>query len=167
MIVELIELTMNNDGVDVFDMLKEIGPGENGYVNDGCAIQIDELPAYLKKCDNMSKAIDLAPHIVPQTTFWLYIDCALVGVGELRHYLNENLKIRGGNISYTIRPSQRGKGYGTVILQELLKKAKDKDIEKILITCSENNLASRKVIEKNGCILASINNGECSYRKTL
>ena len=163
---ELVELTLIGS-IEIFDMLKEIGTGENGYVNDGYEIEYDELPAYLKKCDNMTKAIDLPPHIVPQTTYWLYIDGELVGMCELRHYLNENLKIRGGNIAYTIRPSQRRKGYGTVILQKLLQKAKERGMEDVWITCMESNIASRRIIEKNGCKLIHIIDGECSYGKKL
>ena len=79
--------------------------------------------------------------------FWLIIDGRPVGVGKLRHYLNDSLMTVGGHIGYSIRPTERGKGYGNLILKELLKKAREKGIADVLVTCREDNIRSRKVIE--------------------
>ena len=54
----------------------------------------------------------------------------------------------GGLIGYSIRPSQRGKGYASEMLRLALEKLKNTDVDKILITCKDFNLASKKVIEK-------------------
>ena len=62
----------------------------------------------------------------------------------------------GGLIGYSIRPSQRGKGYASEMLRLALEKLKNTDVDKILITCKDFNLASKKVIEKNGGILESV-----------
>lgn len=58
----------------------------------------------------------------------------------------------GGLIGYSIRPSERGKGYATRVLQLALEKFKDLNKEKVLITCKDFNIASKRVIEKNGGI---------------
>ena len=57
----------------------------------------------------------------------------------------------GGLIGYSIRPTERGKGYATEMLKLGLQKFKETDSkrEKILITCKDFNISSRKVIEKN------------------
>lgn len=162
MLVDLKELTIT-DGKDIFDMIKEIGPGENGYVNGGYNITYKEFPSYLKNHFETSKGINLEPLHVPQTMYWLFIDGRAVGIGKLRHYLNENLKKAGGHIGYTIRPTERGKGYGKIMLSELLKKAKEKQIAEVLLTCNENNIASRKVIEYNRGELENIFAGKCKY----
>ena len=56
----------------------------------------------------------------------------------------------GGLIGYSIRPSQRGKGYANEMLKLALEKFKNTDIDNILITCKDFNIASKRVIEKNG-----------------
>ena len=54
----------------------------------------------------------------------------------------------GGNIGYAIRPSERRKGYATIQLQLLLEKAEELGLEKVLVTCRDNNIGSKKTIEK-------------------
>jgi predicted acetyltransferase len=163
MLVELRELS-TSDGMDVFEMLQEIGPGENGFENSGYDLDFTDFPEYLKAQVDMSKGlgIDLTIY-VPQTRYWLIIDGRPVGVGKLRHYLNDSLRIFGGHIGYSIRPSERGKGYGGLILSELLKEAQRKGIAEALLMCREDNIRSRKVIEHNGGSLEDISDGECRY----
>lgn len=162
MLIELKDLSLN-DGQAVFDMIKEIGPGENGFVNRGYEMSYDQFPDYLLTHLNESKGANLKPGNVPQTYYWLFINNRPVGIGKLRHYLNDNLRNNGGHIGYSIRPSERGKGFGNTILNELLKKAKEKGIEEVLITPYETNDRSRKLIEANGCQLKEIKNGYCYY----
>jgi len=164
--VELRELTLT-DGREIFDMIKEIGPGENGFQNGGYDMEYADFPAYLEQHVKFARGIDLAPEYVPQTRYWLYVDGRPVGFGKLRHYLNDNLRRHGGHIGYTIRPSARGKGYGTLILRELLVQAEAKGISEVLITCHETNTLTRKVLVANGCELFEITDGLCYWRKVL
>lgn len=160
--VELIELTIE-DGNDIYNMLQEMGPGENGFVNSGFGISHEEFKKYLVKNFNMSRGIGLESYQVPQTIYWLLIDGRPVGYGKLRSYLTEGLRKIGGHIGYSIMPFERGKGYGTIILKELLKEAKKKDINETLLTCNEDNTASRRIIENNGGTLENIIEGKCRY----
>ena len=151
------------DGMDVYEMIQEIGPGENGFANGGYGIGFSDFPRYIRQQIDMSQGIRLPPQYVPQTIYWLYVNGKPVGFGKVRDYLNDNLRRIGGHIGYCIRPSERGKGYGKVILHELLIKAREKGIQEALLTCLETNLASRKVIESNHGELDSIIDGECHY----
>lgn len=151
------------DGIDIFAMIKEIGAGENGFINGGYHIGYSEFKSYLQGNLEMAYGTNLSSRYVPQTTYWLYINEKPVGIGKLRHYLNESLKEVGGHISYTIRPSERRKGYGKLLLRELLKEAKRKNITEVFITCIESNISSRKVIEANNGILHDIFHGICRY----
>lgn len=162
--VELRELSLS-DGRDIFDMLREIGAGENGFGNSGYDIDFDDFAAYLQKQVDMSRGLGIdLDRYVPQTRYWLIVDGRPVGVGKLRHYLNEHLMMEGGHIGYSIRPSERGNGYGTVILSELLKKAREMGISEVLVTCREDNVLSRKVIERNGGVLEGYSSeGRCRY----
>jgi predicted acetyltransferase len=160
--IELRECSLE-DGDDILDMLREIGPGENGFMNDGYNLQPLEFRDFLFKNINSSRGIDLMVPLVPSTRYWLFADGIPVGYSKLRHYLNVNLRIIGGHIGYCIRPSVRGKGYGSILLGEMLKKAAEKKIPRALVTCLETNTASRKVAEHNGGKLEGIVDGECYY----
>jgi predicted acetyltransferase len=160
--VELKELTLS-DGKDIYDMIQSAGRGENGFLNTGYGLSYAMFQHYLEGNYNMAKGIGLRFEYVPQTMFWLYIDDKPVGIGKLRHYLNASLLVVGGHIGYSIIPSERGKGFGNIILSELLKKAKEKGIDRVLLTCNLSNTASRKVIEKNGGVLEDIVEGKCRY----
>lgn len=160
--ISLRELSIY-DGVEIFAMIKEIGPGENGFINGGYHIGYSEFKSYLQGHLEMAYGNNLSSRYVPETMYWLYVNDKPVGIGKLRHYLNDGLKEVGGHIGYTIRPSERGKGYGKIILRELLKKAKQKNIIKVFITCMENNIASRKIIEANNGKLQDIFHGIYRY----
>jgi len=164
--VELRELALT-DGREIFDMIQEIGPGENNFQNGGYGMEYADFPAYLARHVKYARGTDIPPQHVPQTMYWLYVDGSPVGIGKLRHYLNDNLRIRGGHIGYSIRPSARGKGYGTLILRELLKQAEAKGIPEVLITCTETNTLSRRVLAANCCELFEVKDDYCYWRKVL
>lgn len=151
------------DGNEMLDMLREIGPGENGFMNHGYDLQPLEFRDFLFKNINFSRGIGLMEQHVPSTQYWLLADGFPVGYAKLRHFLNGNLRKIGGHIGYCIRPSARGKGFGSILLGEMLKKAAEKKIPRALVTCLETNTASRKVAVHNGGELEGIVDGECYY----
>lgn len=77
----------------------------------------------------------------------------MIKVGSVRHYLNDNLKVYGGHIGYSVVPDERKNGYGTIILSLLLEEAKKLGINEVLVICDKNNIGSIKVIEKNNGII--------------
>lgn len=77
----------------------------------------------------------------------------IVGCIELRHSINENLATIGGHIGYSVCPSERRKGYATNMLKLVLEEARRLGLEKVLLTCDADNIASRKTIVKNGGVL--------------
>lgn len=160
--IVLKELTID-DGPEIYEMLLDIGPGENGFMNEGF-LPPGKFKAFLQWYVNLSKGIGLTADLVPTTMYWLYINGVPVGYAKLRHRLNDHLRKIGGHIGYVIRPSERGNGYGKLILKEMLAKAKGLGLEEVLMTCMQENAASQKVIEANGGILSDINGGECYYR---
>jgi predicted acetyltransferase/predicted GNAT family N-acyltransferase len=160
--IELKKLTLD-DGYDKLAMLREIGPGENGFENDGYDLDENGFHDFLRQNLDMAQGIGLKPEWVPQTRFWLLDDGYPVGVGKLRHYLTDKLRSNGGHIGYCIRPSARGKVYGGMILRALLQQAQTLGIPRALLTCNESNLLSRRVIENNGGILAGLSDGHCTY----
>ena len=99
---------------------------------------------------NNRLGIDLPSGYVPASTFWLVENDEFIGIGSIRHRLTESLERFGGHIGYAIRCDKWGMGYGTVQLNLLLKEAAILGIKRTLITCDESNIASARVIEKNG-----------------
>ena len=86
-----------------------------------------------------------------------------VGFLNLRLCLNDYLLEEGGHIGYSIRPSERGKGYAKEALRQGLQVAKQKNIKKALVTCSVENPASRAVIVENGGTFEDVRNGVERY----
>ena len=76
-------------------------------------------------------------------------DNMIIGVIDLRHTLNDYLK-DFGNCGYSVRPSERKKGYATEMLHQLIKVAKKIGMKELQISVEKTNIGSIKVIEKNG-----------------
>ncbi len=77
----------------------------------------------------------------------------IYGMVSLRFSLNDNLFQYGGHIGYGIRPTERGKGYGTIQLKLALEEMRKKGIYRVLVTCDKDNPASAKVIQNCGGVL--------------
>ena len=115
---------------------------------------------------NMQKemGINLPENRVPSIQFVSFDDVGrALGFLNLRLRLNEGLLNYVGNIGYSIRPSERGKGYAKESLRQGLQVAKEKNIKKALVTCSVNNPASRAVILANGGLIEDVRNGVERY----
>lgn len=105
---------------------------------------------YVEKIKSEARGENLPEGWVPMTRYWLIDNGEYIGNVSIRHRLTEQLEKWGGHIGYTIRPSARGKGYGSKILELALPKAKELGLTRVLVTCDATNTASRKIIEKNG-----------------
>lgn len=126
----------------------------------------NDFEGYITQLLSESKGENLPKGYVPQTTYWLIDGLAFIGRVSIRHELSEHLLLIGGHIGYDIRPSQRNHGFGTQILRLSLPKAKALGITKVLVTCNENNIGSKKIIETNGGVLENaVDMGEGKPRK--
>ncbi len=79
----------------------------------------------------------------------------IVGRLSLRHSLNEVLLTVGGHIGYGVLPAHRRKGYATAMLRHALPLARELGLSRVLVTCDEDNIASRKIIEACGGVYES------------
>ncbi len=94
------------------------------------------------------QGIDLAPGRVPHSMLYGFVDGKIIGRVSVRHSLNEMLRRRGGNIGYSVAASYRQLGYATEMVRQALRYCRDLGINKIMVTCGENNIPSWKIIEK-------------------
>ena len=152
-----------DDGIEVWAMIREIGPGENGFHNDGYSVPYSCFRDFLQVLESMRAGVGLPTGYVPQTTYWAFVDDRPVGIAKLRHRLTDALRAVGGHIGYSVRPSERGKGYGSVILRRTLDEAEGLGIESVLITVNEDNVPSWRLVESNGGTLARIDDGKRYY----
>jgi predicted acetyltransferase len=93
---------------------------------------------------------------VPYSVFWLIEDEEFIGEASIRHELNDWLLKEGGHVGYGIRPSRRRQGYGRLILALALEECRKLDIERVLVTCDDGNVASARIIEANGGQLENV-----------
>lgn len=93
---------------------------------------------------------------VPSTTLWWVEDETYLGRIAIRHRLTPWLLDVGGHIGYDTRPSARRQGHATAMLCAALPLTHDLGIDPVLITCDEDNLGSRRVIEANGGVLEDV-----------
>ncbi len=108
--------------------------------------EIDSMPfadwiAHVKRYD---RAENLPSGHVRSSCYFLRDSetSRIYGVCSVRWQLTPALLDRAGNIGYTIRPSERGKGLGSVQLGLALEKCREAGTEKALVTCRDRNCAS-------------------------
>ena len=89
---------------------------------------------------------------VPSSTFFTIrkSDNKIVGMVNIRHYLNDHLKKISGHIGYGIRPTERRKGYAKIQLYMALLEAQKLGLDKVMIDCIVSNVASEKTIQALG-----------------
>ncbi|HOD52070.1 MAG TPA: GNAT family N-acetyltransferase [Candidatus Hydrogenedentes bacterium] len=111
--------------------------------------------AYVGQLEALVSGKHMPVSMVPADTFWLVSpEMRFLGMSRLRHRLTRQLRIEGGHIGYTIRPSERRKGYGTRLCALTVEEArKTGRFKRLLITCDTNNTGSARIIEKNGGVL--------------
>lgn len=135
-----------------YDMLQGISAVENGFTNPVYDLPYDEYKEWLRITDNNSRGIDLPEGWIPFTTYVLYIDGVPVGYGRVRHSSSEYLEtvIGAGNLGYGITKEYRGKGYGSILFKELLKRCKEIGYKEIKLFPMKNNEPSVKIMLRNG-----------------
>ena len=155
----MTELTLIVPMMDFGDQILEYKKEfiENSDSLDGTAglataASIEEWLAALQD-NSIEKTV--RPGLVPASTFLgLRVkDNRIVGMIDIRRRLNEYLLAFGGNIGYSVRKSEREKGYAKEMLRLALEKCKELHIAKVLITCDKHNIASAKTIRANGGVL--------------
>lgn len=143
------------DKVKLLTMIEEINNFDGnfeGLINISKIINYDTFLESLEK--NKHQEL-IKPEYSPQTTYGVFDDENLIGGFNLRHTLKGDLINYGGNIGFLIRPSERKKGYGVTMLSLALEKAREIGLDKVLISCRNDNIGSAKIIEKNGVIYDS------------
>ena len=155
--IELVRLSPKFER-HLTEMMDEWWPAEGNDIVPYAIRKNDyrDFGSYLENLDNDDEAAR-EKGLVPDITYFA-LDPGrdiFIGAVNIRKYLNEKLLRYGGHIGDGVRPSERNKGYGTEIVRLALEKCRELNIERVLMTCDRDNLASAKVIQKNGGVLES------------
>ncbi len=130
-----------------------------GSSMDGCGPlrKVENPSDWLKQVEIQSKKETVPADRVLSTQF-IYVresDKRIVGMIQVRHYFNEYLEKYAGHIGYSVRPSERRKGYAKQMLHDCLPYCREIGLEKVLISCADTNEASRRTILANGGVYES------------
>ncbi|HAT4365004.1 TPA: GNAT family N-acetyltransferase [Clostridium perfringens] len=129
----------------------------NGDSMDGCAGlgNIESFEEWIQILKDNSNISTVREGFVPSSTYMAIreSDNRIVGMIDIRHFLNDYLEKFGGHIGYSVRKSERKKGYAKKMLELALEKCKELNINRVLLTCSKDNIPSMKTILSQGGIL--------------
>ena len=147
---------------------KEESLAESPIINGSAGLdRFSSIEIWFEELKKRSCEDTVPKGLVPSSTY-LGVrekDNYIVGMIDIRHYLNEYLTQIGGNIGYGVRKTERNKGYAKQMLKLALEKCKDLKIKKVLITCDEDNIASEKVILSANAKLEDIRNVDGENKK--
>jgi len=141
---EALESTFRSYVAELVSRKEKLVPFVLGY-------DASDFGGMVRRLRDDSDGINLPEGFVPASCFWLVEHRqTLVGISHLRHRLTPFLAYEGGHIGYSVRPSRRNQGLATALLNLTLRRASKMGLKEILVTCDRLNVASARVIQKNG-----------------
>lgn len=159
---DLEEITLVKPTIEYKQQAKEMIEEARKYDSDNPDIwagysSMQNCKSYEEWLQKLEEDLDfenIKPGRVPAATYFSVrkSDNKIIGLINIRYELNEYLENFSGHIGYSIRATERRKGYGRKQLLLALEKCLEIPINNVLITCIENNIGSEKVIKSCGGI---------------
>ena len=147
---------------------KEESLAESPIINGSAGLdRFSSIEIWFEELKKRSCEDTVPKGLVPSSTYLglREKDNYIIGMIDIRHYLNEYLTEAGGHIGYGVRKTERNKGYAKQMLKLALEKCKELKIKRVLITCDEDNIASEKVILSANAKLEDIRNVDGENKK--
>lgn len=156
-----IELTRPT--TDLFDSWAEaVAEFGEGHI-DGSGLQAPVTPdratldALIEKATLLADtSAELPDDAVHNDLYWVVDDGEVVGFLSFRHDLNEWLREAGGHIGYSVRESRRRRGYASAALRLGLERAREIGLDRVLVTCDDDNVGSYRTIEGADGVLQDV-----------
>lgn len=159
--MEDTELTLRLPSVDDAEEIRAYRREflETGGSMDGTGPlrRFDDPAEWLRETEKYMRP-ETVPEDKVQATQFIFVresDGKLVGMLQVRHYFNDYLEKYAGHIGYSVRPSERRKGYAKWMLRQGLDFCRSIGLARVLISCEANNEASRRTILANGGVYES------------
>lgn len=151
------------DKETILDMIAEF-EREESATDGGNLFANFDFESWLQQGQDWEMGLNLPEGFVPSIQYVSFDDAGqAVGFLSLRLRLSDYLLKIGGHIGYSIRPSQRQKGYAKEQLRLGVQEAFSKNIPKVLVTCDETNTASKRTILACGGSLEDVRHGTERY----
>ena len=130
------------------------GDSMDGY---GPLRRYDDPEEYIKVCKEYEDPEKVPSNLVPATQFFFVrrLDNKLVGMIQVRHCFNDYLEKYAGHIGYSVRPSERRRGYAKKMLKMTLPFCREIGLDRVLVSCIDGNIGSEKTILANGGVYES------------
>lgn len=144
------------DAIAQWEYTTALPADENGVTNPYHGVSYEDyMETVLPTLISYEHPVNMPDWFVPESYYYLWDRDRLVGEFRIRHYLTEALREGAGHIGYSIRKDKRGQGYGTAGLKLAVDIAKSMIPEKeIYLRVNKDNIASQRVMQKNGAYLA-------------
>lgn len=159
---QLRELHMGM-GILEYEMFQDMPVKEPGSTNLCKGLPYEVFKSFLET-QLARKYQSVSCYDTPTTVYLMYVDEIPVGYIGIRTQIDANWELWCGNIYYTVRLSERGKGYGTQMLKLALEECRKMGFHEVCTNASAGNIASAKVIEKNGGIFQKDIEGSRYYK---
>jgi predicted acetyltransferase len=112
--------------------------------------------SYLAALEDHRRGLNLPSGMVQATFLVADVAGEIVGRSSIRHRLNDSLAREGGHIGYGVLPPHRRRGYATEMLRQSLVIARANGVDRVLVTCDNDNAGSAAVIEACGGRLEAV-----------
>jgi len=115
-----------------------------------------EWSEILARFEREAAGVDLPENRVPCDFLVAEVDGTIVGRSSIRHVLTDFLLNWGGHVGYAVGPEYRRRGYATEILRLSVARLAGLGVERVLVTCDDDNVGSAAVIEACGGVLEDV-----------
>lgn len=145
-----LEAVEERHGPGYVAMIDECERTGEGYPWNNVPLARADFAGFARELRDEADGIGLPDGVAPQRTYLLTHGAEVLGEFRLRPEISEPFEEHNGHIGYNLRPSARGRGFGTRGLGLVLAEARRLGVPGVLLTVEGANEESVAVILRNG-----------------